>query len=79
MTDIINHYIDGRVVEGKSGRLGEVYNPAIGEVVRQVALASAAETRAAVAIDHDLVGGRDLDDRQVIGHDSPLYYMASGL
>ncbi len=48
MTDIIHHYIDGQVVEGKSGRLGDIYNPAIGEVVRQVSLASAAETRAAV-------------------------------
>ncbi|MFQ5775619.1 MAG: CoA-acylating methylmalonate-semialdehyde dehydrogenase [Kiloniellaceae bacterium] len=48
MTEVINHYIDGAVVEGKSGRTGEVYNPAIGEVVRRVAFASAAEVRRAV-------------------------------
>ena len=34
--DTINHYIGGRVVEGTSGRYGEVYNPALGEQVRQV-------------------------------------------
>jgi len=48
MSDIIHHYINGQAVEGKSGRLGDIYNPAIGEVVRQVSLASAAETRGAV-------------------------------
>ena len=48
MTDIIQHYVNGRVVEGKSGRFGDVYNPAIGEVVRQVSFASTAEVREAV-------------------------------
>ena len=49
MTDVIRHYINGRPVEGKSGRHGDVYNPAIGEVVRRVAFASAGEVRQAVA------------------------------
>ncbi len=49
MTEVINHYINGRIREGASGRSGEVYNPAIGEVVRRVALANADEVRQAVA------------------------------
>ena len=48
MTDVINHYIGGRVVDGNSGRTGDIYNPAIGEVIRKVAFASAAEVRGAV-------------------------------
>ena len=49
MSDVINHYIGGKVVEGKSGRRGDIYNPAIGEVIRQVDFASTEEVRAAVA------------------------------
>ncbi len=49
MTDVIQHYINGRIVEGTSGRFGEVYNPAIGEVIRRVAFASGAEVDQAVA------------------------------
>ena len=48
MTDVISHFINGAVVEGRSGRRGDVYNPAIGEVVRQVDFANAAEVQAAV-------------------------------
>ena len=51
MPDVIQHYIRGRVVESTSGRTGEVYNPAIGEVIRRVAFASAAEVRQAVEAD----------------------------
>ena len=40
----VGHYIGGRVVSGSSGRYGDVYNPATGEVARQVALASADDT-----------------------------------
>ena len=39
----ISHWIDGRSVEGTSGRTGPVYNPALGEQVAEVDLASAAE------------------------------------
>ena len=45
----LGHYIDGRRVAGESGRKAPVYNPALGVATTQVALASAAETRAAIA------------------------------
>ncbi|MFC1665630.1 CoA-acylating methylmalonate-semialdehyde dehydrogenase, partial [Pseudomonadota bacterium] len=45
----LSHYIDGRLVEGVSGRRGDVYNPATGLVSRKVALASADEVDVAVA------------------------------
>src|SRR6185437_922934 len=47
MTDI-HHYIDGKRVEGKSGRGGDVFNPATGEKVRRVAFATPGEVDAAV-------------------------------
>ena len=43
------HYIAGRVLPGTSGRRQAVYNPATGQVAREVALASADEVGAAVA------------------------------
>jgi malonate-semialdehyde dehydrogenase (acetylating)/methylmalonate-semialdehyde dehydrogenase len=46
--DQIGHFIGGKRVAGASGRTADVYNPATGEVQAQVALASAAEVRAAV-------------------------------
>lgn len=45
----VSHYIGGRVVASASGRSQPVYNPATGEVARQVALGSADEVKAAVA------------------------------
>jgi malonate-semialdehyde dehydrogenase (acetylating)/methylmalonate-semialdehyde dehydrogenase len=48
MAEQIGHWINGRRVEGGSGRLGDVFNPATGERVRQVAFASAAEIDTAV-------------------------------
>jgi len=45
----LTHWINGRHVEGTSGRFGDVYNPATGEVAAQVPLASAAELDNAVA------------------------------
>ena len=53
MSEVIHHYVNGRVVESKTGRRGDVYNPAIGEVVRQVAFADAAEVDAAVTAARD--------------------------
>ncbi|MBC7138302.1 MAG: CoA-acylating methylmalonate-semialdehyde dehydrogenase [Defluviimonas sp.] len=47
--ETIGHWINGALVAGSSGRLGDVYNPATGEVQARVALASAAEIDAAVA------------------------------
>lgn len=45
----IQHFIGGKRVDGGSGRSGDVYNPAIGEVESSVPLASADEVRQAIA------------------------------
>src|SRR6202012_1586284 len=42
------HFINGQIAKGASGRFGDVFNPATGEVQARVALASRAEMRAAV-------------------------------
>src|SRR5271168_2958568 len=47
MSDI-QHYIDGKRVDGTSGRSGDVYNPATGERTGLVAFAGAGEVDAAV-------------------------------
>jgi malonate-semialdehyde dehydrogenase (acetylating)/methylmalonate-semialdehyde dehydrogenase len=48
MTKKLHHFIDGKLVEGQSGRIGDVFNPATGDVTAQVPLASADEVRAAI-------------------------------
>ncbi len=48
MTETLHHYINGERVAGESGRFGDVFNPATGEVAALVPLASAAEVRKAV-------------------------------
>ena len=45
----IPHYINGKRVEGKSGRTADVFNPATGEVQAQVPLANSTELEAAIA------------------------------
>ena len=45
----IFHYIDGKQVEGQSGRGGDVYNPATGEITAQTPLATTAEVEVAIA------------------------------
>jgi len=45
----ISHFIDGEMVEGKSGRFADVFNPATGEVQAQVPLANSVELSAAIA------------------------------
>jgi malonate-semialdehyde dehydrogenase (acetylating)/methylmalonate-semialdehyde dehydrogenase len=45
----LGHFIAGESIVGKSGRTGEVFNPATGAVRGSVAYASADETRAAIA------------------------------
>jgi len=45
----LGHIIDGKPVPGTSGRHANVYDPATGQVTKQVALASQAEVAAAVA------------------------------
>ena len=49
MTRELHHFIDGKSVKGKSGRFGDVYNPATGEVTKRVPLASEDETKKAIA------------------------------
>jgi malonate-semialdehyde dehydrogenase (acetylating) / methylmalonate-semialdehyde dehydrogenase len=44
----LTHFINGRHVEGASGRFGDVFNPATGQVQARAPLASAAELAAAV-------------------------------
>ncbi len=44
----IGHWIDGRMVEGSSGRTATVWNPATGEAQAEVHLASSTEVDAAV-------------------------------
>src|SRR6476469_958816 len=46
----ISHWIDGKVVDGTSGRSGIVWQPATGEQQASVDLASTAEVAAAVAV-----------------------------
>jgi malonate-semialdehyde dehydrogenase (acetylating)/methylmalonate-semialdehyde dehydrogenase len=49
MTETVLHYIDGKRVQGTSGRTGDIYNPALGEVVRKVDFAGAEDVGRAVA------------------------------
>src|SRR3954454_25329437 len=44
----ISHWIDGQRVEGRSGRSGPVYNPALGVQTGEVDFASVEEVNAAV-------------------------------
>ncbi len=47
MSDV-QHFINGKSVDGSSGRWGDVFNPATGERARRVALAGVGEVDAAV-------------------------------
>jgi malonate-semialdehyde dehydrogenase (acetylating) / methylmalonate-semialdehyde dehydrogenase len=49
MTKILPHFIGGALVDGTSGRSGDVFNPATGRVSAKVPLATAAEVDRAVA------------------------------
>jgi malonate-semialdehyde dehydrogenase (acetylating)/methylmalonate-semialdehyde dehydrogenase len=49
-TNVVQHWIDGKFVDGKSGRTAPVYDPALGTVSREVALANASEVDAAVQV-----------------------------
>ncbi len=51
-TALVGHYIDGQPVAGTSQRSGPVFDPATGELGRHVALASQAETQAAIEAAH---------------------------
>jgi len=45
----IHHYADGKIVEGTSGRFGNIFNPSTGEIQGRVALASKAEVESVIA------------------------------
>lgn len=47
--DTLSHYINGQRVAGQSDRSSDIFNPALGQVIRQVPLANNAELEAAVA------------------------------
>jgi malonate-semialdehyde dehydrogenase (acetylating)/methylmalonate-semialdehyde dehydrogenase len=49
MTAQVQHWINGRLVESTSGRSGQVYNPATGEVTHTVGFADRAQVDDAVA------------------------------
>lgn len=44
----LSHFIGGQQVAGASGRFSDVYNPATGDVIAKVPLASVAEVKAAI-------------------------------
>ena len=44
----LTHFIGGKAVAGRSGRFGEVYNPATGQVTKRVSFASSEEVNTAV-------------------------------
>ena len=46
--DTITHYINGAKVDTRSGRYGDVYNPALGAPVARVALGTSEDVDAAV-------------------------------
>ena len=50
MIKTLHHFIDGRRVEGTSGRYGKVYNPTTGAIQAEVPLASAGETARAIEV-----------------------------
>ena len=47
MTTVM-HFINGSLVPNSSSRTGKVYNPALGEVIREVALAESRDAQAAI-------------------------------
>ena len=50
MSKMLHHYINGQKAEGTSGRFGDVFNPATGEVASRVPLASSSETANAIEV-----------------------------
>ncbi len=49
MTATLHHYVNGARTSGTSGRFGDVYNPATGELAARVPFAAASEVGAAIA------------------------------
>lgn len=53
-------WINGQVAQSQCGRMGDVFNPATGEVIRRVPLASRADIDAAVAVAPETQSGQVL-------------------
>jgi hypothetical protein len=53
----LTHYISGAEIEGASGRVQDVFNPATGAVIDQVPLASTAEVDRVVAVAREALPG----------------------
>ena len=53
----LTHYISGAEIEGTSGRVQDVFNPATGAVIDQVPLASTAEVDRVVAVAREALPG----------------------
>ena len=51
------HFVGGSALSGKSGRFGDVFNPATGELSARVPLASADETRGAIGVAQTALAG----------------------
>ena len=49
----LHHFVNGQKTPGQNGRFGDIYNPALGVVVKQVPLASSTEVRQAIGIAQD--------------------------
>ncbi len=47
---LLYHYVNGQRVEGRSGRFGNVYNPALGTVIKQAPYANEAEVSAVIDV-----------------------------
>jgi malonate-semialdehyde dehydrogenase (acetylating) / methylmalonate-semialdehyde dehydrogenase len=57
LSSALGHFIDGTTHDSKSGRFGEVFDPALGEVTKHVGFADEAEiNRAVAAAKHALPG-----------------------
>jgi malonate-semialdehyde dehydrogenase (acetylating)/methylmalonate-semialdehyde dehydrogenase len=52
----LRHHVGGRFVEGTSGRTGDIFNPATGEVIAQAPFASPAEVASAVKAAREAFG-----------------------
>ncbi|MEO1189597.1 MAG: aldehyde dehydrogenase family protein, partial [Pseudomonadota bacterium] len=53
----VQHFINGKTVAGTSGRQGDVYNPATGEIARKVDFASEEDVNKAVAAAQEALPG----------------------
>ncbi|NDD25914.1 MAG: methylmalonate-semialdehyde dehydrogenase (CoA acylating), partial [Actinobacteria bacterium] len=52
--EIIGHYINGKSVAGSGNRVGDVYNPALGKVIRQVSFAETKDADTAINAANDV-------------------------